>query len=235
MIFSARLLHLPRHRLVNLVNFDIGLVADMFQPAGDRLIGFGFQLLERQQLHLAHIFVHADPLGERRVDIHRLLGDAAALFGAFDEMQRPHIVQPVSELDQKHADIVRNREQEFAQILRRALILGLRLDFRQLGNAIDQPRNFRPEARLDVFNRRQRVLHRVVEQGGDDRVLVHFEVGHQPGDLDRMAEIRVARSPLLRAVHLDGIDIGAVQPILIDIGRHMPAPAPPVHIAASYS
>ena len=47
-----------------------------------------------------------------------------------------------------------------------------------------------PEPRLDVFNRGQRVLHRVVQQRGDDGVLIHFEVGHQPRNLDRMAETK---------------------------------------------
>src|SRR3546814_7663959 len=42
------------------------------------------------------------PLGERGIDIHRLLGDPAPLVGILDEMQRAHIVQPVGELDQQH-------------------------------------------------------------------------------------------------------------------------------------
>ena len=34
---------------------------DRLQSFGDGLIGFGFHVPERQQLHLAHIFIHADP------------------------------------------------------------------------------------------------------------------------------------------------------------------------------
>src|SRR3546814_16926469 len=36
------------------------------EPPGDRRIGLGLELAEREQLHLAHIFIHADPLGKRR-------------------------------------------------------------------------------------------------------------------------------------------------------------------------
>jgi hypothetical protein len=57
-------------------------------------------LLEGQQLHLAHIFVHAHALGERGIDFHRLARDAAALVLALDEVERAHVVQPVGQLDQ---------------------------------------------------------------------------------------------------------------------------------------
>src|SRR3546814_14377939 len=53
-------------------------------------------------LHLGHELVHADPLGKRGVDVHRLAGDAAALFLILDEMEGPHIVQPVGELHKQH-------------------------------------------------------------------------------------------------------------------------------------
>ena len=102
------------------------------------------------------------------------------------------LCKPVGKLDQQHPDVVGNREQEFAQILGRALIFGLRFDLRQLGHAVDQDGDFRSEFGLDIFNRGQRVLNRVVEQRGDDRVLIHFQVGHQTRNLDRVAEIRVA-------------------------------------------
>jgi hypothetical protein len=57
---------------------------------------------------------------------------------------------------------------------------------------------FFPNSLLDFLDRRQRVLDRVVEDRGDDRLVVELEVGEDPGDLDRMAEIRIARGALLR-------------------------------------
>ena len=101
---------------------------EQLQAPGDRGEGVGLQFLEGQRLHLVHDLVHADALGQRGVDIHRLAGDPPALVAVGHVMQRAHVVQPVGELDQQHADVVAQREQELAQILRGALILRLRLD-----------------------------------------------------------------------------------------------------------
>jgi hypothetical protein len=53
---------------------------------------------------------------------------------------------------------------------------------------------------------------------GGDGLLVELQVGHQPGDFHRMREVRVARCPLLRAVFLHGVNIGAVQHRLVHVG-----------------
>jgi hypothetical protein len=123
----------------------------LLEPLGDRIIGFGLELLEGERLHLLHELVHADPLGERRIDIHRLARDAAALLRILDVMERAHVVQPVGQLDQQHADVVGHREQEFAQILGGALILALRFDLGELGHAVDQPRDAGAEQLLDLL------------------------------------------------------------------------------------
>src|SRR3546814_4303803 len=63
----------------------------------------------------AHELIHADPLGERRIDVHRFARDAFALFLVLDEMQRAHVMQPIRQLDQQHTDVVGHGEQEFAR------------------------------------------------------------------------------------------------------------------------
>ena len=133
-------------------------------------------------------------------------------------MERAHVVQPVGELDEQHADVVAQREQELAEILGGALILRLRLDLRQLGHPVDQPRDVLAEQPLDLFGRRERVLDRVVEDRGDDRLVVELQVGEDPGDFDRVAEIGIARGAHLRAVRLHREDVGAVDQPLVRIG-----------------
>ena len=70
---------------------------------------------------------------------------------------------------------------------------------------------------LDVVERRDRVLDRVVQQPGDDRGAVELHPGEDAGDLDRMREIRIARGAQLRAMRLHRIDIGAVERVFVGI------------------
>ena len=133
-------------------------------------------------------------------------------------VERAHVVEPVGELDQQDADVVRHGEQELAQILGGALILALRLDLGELGDAVDEPGDVLAEQLLDLGRGRQRVLDRVVEDGGDDRLVVEMEVGEDAGDLDRMAVIGVARGAGLRAVRLHREDVGAVEQRLVGVG-----------------
>ena len=193
------------------------LFANLRKPARNGLVGIRLQMLERECLHLAHVFVHADPLCQRRVDIDRLARDPAALVLVLDEVERAHVVQPVAQLDEQHADILAHRQQELAQVFRRALVLGQRLDLRKLGHAVDQPGDLGPEIGLDIVDRGERILDRIVQQRGGDGLLVELEVGHQPGNLDRVAEIGIAARALLRAVLLHGIDIGVVEHRLVGV------------------
>ena len=66
--------------------------------------------------------------------------------------------------------------------------------------------------------RRERVLDRVVEDRGGDGLVVELEVGEDPRDLDRMAEIGVARGALLGAVRLHREDVGAIDQPLVRVG-----------------
>ena len=85
------------------------------QPLLDDRIGFRIEHLEGDILQLIAHLLHAHAAGERRIDVHRLLGDAPALLGG-TMLERAHVVQAVGELDQQHADVVGNRQQELAQV-----------------------------------------------------------------------------------------------------------------------
>ena len=211
--FGEALFHLQRNR----IDLPAILAAQLFQPGVDRGKAHRLQLAEGQRLHFAHVLIHADPLGQRRVDIHRLARDQLAFLRRLDEVQRAHVVQPVGQLDQQHADILGHGEQELAQVFGRAFILGHGLDLGKLGHPVDQPRDLGAEMRLDILDRRQRVLDRVVQQRGDDGRLIELQIGHKTGNFDRVAEIGIAAGAFLAAVFLDGIDIGAVEHRLIGL------------------
>ena len=103
------------------------------------------ELGERQILELVLHLLHADALGQRRVDVHRLAGDAPALLVVVEELQRAHVVQPVGQLDQQHADVLGHRQHQLAEVLRLPRVLRLQLDAGELGDAVDQARHLGAE------------------------------------------------------------------------------------------
>ena len=93
----------------------------------------------------------------------------------------------------------------------------LRLDLAELGDAVDQPSDIGAEQFLDLLRRGDRILDGVVEDGGDDGLVVQLQVGEDAGNLDRMAEIGVAGGADLGAMRLHREDIGAVDQPLVGI------------------
>ncbi len=192
-------------------------LVELLEAAGDGGIGVRLDLAEGESLHLLHELVHPDPLGERGVDVHRLAGDPLSLLFAGDEMEGAHVVKPVRELDEQHAYVARHGEQELPEIFRRPLALALRLDLAELGDPVDQSGDVGPEQFLDLLRSRDRILDRVVEDRGDDRLVVEAEVGEDSGHFDRVAVIRIARRPFLGAVRFHREDIGAVDHRLVGV------------------
>ena len=122
------------------------------------------KLGEGEILQLVLHLLHADALGQRRIDLHRLPRDAPALLGILHEMQRPHVVQTVGQLHQQHADVLRHGQHQLAEILRLLGLVRLQLDARQLGDAVDQARDLLAEQLLDLLERGVGILDRVVQQ-----------------------------------------------------------------------
>ena len=71
---------------------------------------------------------------------------------------------------------------------------------------------------LDLFGRGDRIFDRVVKDRRDDGLVVQLEIGQDAGDLDRVAEIRVARCAHLGPVRLHRKHIGAVDQRLVGVG-----------------
>ena len=127
-------------------------------------------------------------------------------------------MQPIRKLDQQHADVVGNRQQQFAQVFG---LLGLARDqFQpfQLGQALDQRADLWPEHVVDLGAGGLGVLNGVVQQRRDDGGIVELETGQDGRDLKRMGKIGIARRPYLFAMSFHGIDVGSVQQILVCVG-----------------
>ncbi len=182
----------------------------------DDRIGVRIKGTERKIFEFLPHLLHAHAAGERRIDVERLLGDPLAR-RRWHELQCAHVVQAIGKLDQEDADVVGDREQELAQIL--GLLGFARNQFQplQLGEAFHQRADLVSENLVDFRPRRLGILDGIVQQGGNDGGVVELEVGQDRGNLERMREIGVARRTGLRAVCLHGVDIGAVEEILVGI------------------
>ena len=133
------------------------------------------------------------------------------------EFQRAHVVQAVGELDQENADVVGDRQQQLAQVLG---LLGLaRHQFQpfQLGEPLHQGADLVSEDVIDFGAGGLGILDGVVQQRRHDGGVVELEVGEDRRDLERMRKIGIAGGAGLRAMRLHGVDIGAVQQILVGI------------------
>ena len=139
------------------------LAAQIGQARGDGLPGFRIHFAEGKGLQLRLQRIHADAFRQRGVDFQRFARLLAAAFRLRHSRNGPHIMQPIRELDQQHADILAHREHKFAEILSLFGAFGLQFKPRQLGDAIHQPRHFLAEAAFNITKLERRILNRVMQ------------------------------------------------------------------------
>ena len=133
------------------------------EPRQNTVARFAVEFGKREVFEFVLHAMHADALGERRVDLHRLARDLAAFVGALDEFERPHIVQAIGQLDQEDPNILRHRQHELAKILGLLGPVGLQFQPRQLGDAIDKESDLLAKQARHVFKRRHGIFHGIVE------------------------------------------------------------------------
>lgn len=158
------------------------------------------QRLETEVLQLALDQAHAQALGDGRVDLQRLAGDAAARFAAL-RTQRAHVVQAVGQLDHDHAQVARHRQQHLAEALGGRLLAVAELQLVQLGDAVDQFGHGFAELGGQRLAGQRRVFDGVVQDRGDQRFHVQAELGQHLGHRHRVGDIgltRLARLPSVR-------------------------------------
>ena len=143
---------------------------------GQRPVGLGLEHLEGEVLELPLELPDPEPLRERRVDLGGLARDAQLLLGG-QRPERAHVVEPVGELDEDDADVLRHREEHLADVLGLLLLVAERAELRELRDAVDEVRDVRPEPLLEVVDRVLGVLGDVVEQRRLDRDRVEPELG----------------------------------------------------------
>ena len=173
----------------------------------------------------------SEPVGDGRIDVQGLLGDAL-LFFLGHELKGPHIVQAVRQLDQDDPDILGHGQEHLAQVSGLHLLLDLgpvpvvpgEFEFFQFGDTVHQKGHIRAEFLLDLLPGQDRVLHDVVEKSRRDGLLVHFQIGQDHRDAEGVDDIGFPRFAQLSLVRAAGDLIGALNQRDI-IGRMISAHA----------
>ena len=168
---------------------------------GDRL-----QVAKTEVLKLPLDLPDPQPVRQRRKDLQRLARNPPPLVLGV-ALQRPHIVDPVRQLDQHHPDVFHHRQEHLAQalglLIRHAVPhLAQLLDAVQLRHAVYQLGNVLVEILLQVGNRVSRVLHHVVQKRRRQRIRVQLQFRQDARHVNRVQDIRLAGHARLLAMRV---------------------------------
>ena len=156
-------------------------------------------VLEGEVLQLEVERVEAEPVRDRRVDVERLARDPAPVRRGH-RVERTHVVQPIGELDQDDAHVLRHREQHLAEALGLRILARRELDLVELGNAVDHVGDRLAERGLELGLGDGGVLHHVVQQRGGETLRVEAPLREDAGDRQRVRDVRLAGLAELAAV-----------------------------------
>ena len=162
-------------------------------------------------------------MGDGRVDLHGLqrllplLGGGLVFHGA-------HVVQPVTDLDEDHPDVLGHGHEHLPQVLHLLLFLGGVLHPGQLGHPFHQGGHRLAELLGHFFVGGVGVLNGIMEQGRDHRVRVQPQVGHDLCHRQGMGDIGgavLAQLPLVLRVRIGKRPVQALGVQSRGIGAHL--------------
>ena len=196
-----------RDVLDDLLEEDVAARGALGDQPGDLVVPLGVQRREGQVLEFPLDGVHAEPVGQRREDLQHLTRLALLLLPR-QVAQRAHVVQPVGELDDQDPDVPGHRHDHLAH----GLGLGdlAVLDLVQLGHPVHQGRDLVTEVGPQLVEGVVGVLHRVVQQGRAQRLVVHPQLGQDRGHRERVGDVGVAALALLPGVPVRGHVVGVL-------------------------
>src|SRR6266487_421216 len=154
---------------------------------------------------------------ERGIDLQRLSGLLQLLLLA-EVFDRPHVVEPVGELDQDHALVPDHRGDHLSVVLGLRLLAALEVDSRQLGDAFDELRDLVAELRPHLVDLRIRILDHVVQERGGDGLLVLSQLREDLRGAPRVANERFTGAALLSLVRGRGEAKRPREQLAIDVG-----------------
>src|SRR6478735_3568621 len=160
---------------------------------------FRIQVAERQIFQLALDALHAEAASERRVDLHCLPSDALLRLG-LHVIERAHVVEAVTQLDQQDADVLRHGHDHLAEALRLPVLARDEVDLAELGDPIHDGGDLFAEVGLDLLHGGGRIFQHVVQQPGAHAGRVELQLGGDAGNACRVHEVRLPALPGLLPV-----------------------------------
>ena len=167
------------------------------------VIQFGIPVTERHVFQFPFNRINTQPVGQRRVNFQRFLGNRLLLVHRHI-LHGPHVVQAVRQFDDNDTDVLGHGQKHLAVILDLPLFFGNIFNFAQLGHAVYQHGNLRAEHFLQLLKGSIRILYHIVEKSCRQRFFIHFHLGQDISYLCRVNDIRLAGTPLLICMHLRG-------------------------------
>ena len=131
----------------------------------DLLVFFRMFIPEAQVFEFFLDFVKPEPVGQRGVNIERFARNLILFVGRL-RTEGAHVVQAVGNLDEDDADVIAHGEQELFERLRLGGSLVAEDAARNLGQPVNNLRDFRAEDVGDVFHRVVGVFHHIVQERG---------------------------------------------------------------------
>ena len=98
------------------IDVRLAALAPRVEQLGQLAEALGLERLEGEVLELPLHLPDPEPLGQRRVDLHRLARDPLLLLGR-QAIQRAHVVEAIGQLDQHDPDVLGHRQQHLADVL----------------------------------------------------------------------------------------------------------------------
>ncbi len=146
------------------------------QLIDEPVVGSGLHIAESVILELPFDLVDPQPVGQRRIDLHRLPGDLL-LPARIQIAQGAQVVGAVGQLDQHHADIFSHGDEHFPQGFRLLLLPGSKIKAAQLGHPVDQGGGLLAEECPDLLQGDRGILDHIVEQPGNDGRQIEAQLG----------------------------------------------------------
>ena len=180
------------------------------QLVGNLPVADGIQVLQGGVLQLPLDALHAQAVGDGRIDLHGFQGLLLLLAGAL-VLHGAHVVQPVADFDEDHPDVLGHGHEHLAQVLHLLLFLGGVLHPGQLGDPLHQIGHRGAEELGDLLVGGPGVLDAVVEQGGDDGVGIQLQLRHNLRHCQGVGDIGGAILAQLSGVGVVGVGERAEQ------------------------